>query len=363
MIKCKLCRNQVDEMTKWKRTAQCFVGLMKGHGLRFILITAVLLFSYGGVRADVFRVECGLPIGANCAVQSVVAKHWPGASKMELRHSQTLTKSALLLAAGRLEAAVFLPASFTKMQAGEGVYAVAPEKAKAAAKNLRSLFSFVDGFNHILADASTKGGMRETIEGKKIFIGPPSGSLLVAARVVLQSSTGGLEMGVDFEPVTMGWGAGQQAFAAGKIDVFVRPMPAGLSLIKGLSKYRKLRLVGLSEEEIARMQVAGVFRFPGFTIGEIPGDTYPEIVNSGETVKALAYSLVQTVNVAMSEQDAYEITAAFWGSIEAEKTLNPALATIDPTAPFPGLNVPLHPGAERYYREQGIQIPENISPR
>ncbi len=80
-------------------------------------------------------------------------------------------------------------------------------------------------------------------------------------------------------------------------------------------------------------------------------------------MKALAYSLVQTVNVAMSEQDAYEITSAFWGNIQAEKAVNPALATLDPANPFPGLNVPLHPGAVRYYREQGISIPENILPQ
>ena len=338
-------------MSKCMQTKHSLTKMAKCHILRASLALFAIFLFFDGVREDSFRVECGLPIGANCAVQGVIAKHWPGAADLDLRHSQTLTKSALLLAVGRLEASVFLPASFSEMQAGGGVYAVAPEKAKAAARSLRSLFSFVDGYNHILADASTSGGMRQTVQGNEVFIGPPSGSTLAAASVVLRSSTGGLEMGVDFEPVTMGWGAGQLAFAAGKVDVFVRPMPAGLPLIKGLSQYRNLRLVGLSDEDIARMRAAGVFQFPGFAIGEIPGGTYPEIANANETVKALAYSLVQTVNVAMSEQDAYEITLAFWGNIPAEKAGNPALATLDPANPFPSLNVPRHPGAARYYRE------------
>ena len=230
--------------------------------MRVLFGLAVVLCSVLTARAEPFRVECGLPVGANCAIQSIISKHWDGAADLNLRHSQTVTKSAILLAAGRLDATVMLPASYAQMQAGVGVFAIAPEKAKAASANLRALFSFVDGYTHILADASIEGDLRQVLEGRSVFVGPPSGSALAVVGPFLGSATGGLQMGKDFEPVLMGWGAGQEAFAAAKFDIYIRPMPAGLPLIAGLSQFRKMRLVGLTSEDISRMEASGLLPDP-----------------------------------------------------------------------------------------------------
>ena len=38
------------------------------------------------------------------------------------------------------------------------------------------------------------------------------------------------------------------------------------------------------------------------------------------------------------------------------------LSAIDPNKPFTGVNVPLHVGAIKYYREVGIKIPKRLIP-
>ena len=95
----------------------------------------------------------------------------------------------------------------------------------------------------------------------------------------------------------------------------------------------------------------------------MPAGSYPELSNGNEAHSLLAYSLIQVVGAAMSDEDAYAATAAFWDNLAAEQAGNPALSHLDASAPFTGLNMPLHAGAARYYEERGIEIPEAIQPR
>lgn len=329
-----------------------------------VLLAAALAFAAPAKSETAPRIECALPVGANCAVQDIIASAWDASTGevVEIRRNQTLTKSAILVAAGRLKAAPMTPATYMQMVAGEGVYAAAPEKSRAAAANLRSLFGFVDGYTHIIADASTTGDLRETIQGRKVFVGPPSGSTVAVAGAMLKAGTGGLEMGADYEPVTLGWGSGLEAFAAGKVDVYIRPMPTGLPLIARLSQYRNLRLVGLTDEEVARMEASGALNFPGVSLGAIPAGVYPELANGDQPHRMIAYTLAQVVGVSLDDDAAYAMTKAFWDGLTAAKAANPALAQIDPNRPFAGLNIPLHPGAARYYREVGVTPPPSLLP-
>ena len=58
----------------------------------------------------------------------------------------------------------------------------------------------------------------------------------------------------------------------------------------------------------------------------------------------------------------YKITKAFFSNIEEIHKNNPAYRTLGLEDPFSVLNVPLHPGAYKYFKEMGVKVPERLMP-
>ena len=74
-----------------------------------------------------------------------------------------------------------------------------------------------------------------------------------------------------------------------------------------------------------------------------------------------------TFNLAVSldlpEDMVYGMTKAIWENLEEMQQTAVTLQSINPEQPFLGANVPLHPGAAKYYKEAGIEVPERMMPR
>jgi TRAP transporter TAXI family solute receptor len=84
----------------------------------------------------------------------------------------------------------------------------------------------------------------------------------------------------------------------------------------------------------------------------IPAGVYPGIDAEVPTFTARA-TVVTRADIA--DDDAYEIVKSIFEGLDDFKQLHPALANLEPTAmATTALTAPLHPGAERYYREKGL---------
>ena len=59
------------------------------------------------------------------------------------------------------------------------------------------------------------------------------------------------------------------------------------------------------------------------------------------------------VSARMSDDIAYLITATINDNADRVRTIHGSLADYDPSKGHLNLGLPLHPGAERYYREKG----------
>jgi TRAP-type uncharacterized transport system substrate-binding protein len=65
----------------------------------------------------------------------------------------------------------------------------------------------------------------------------------------------------------------------------------------------------------------------------------------------------------LDEDVIYEIVKAYWENYEQVLTVNPSFSTwIKPENAILGMALPLHPGAYRYYQEQGYDIPDRLLP-
>lgn len=91
---------------------------------------------------------------------------------------------------------------------------------------------------------------------------------------------------------------------------------------------------------------------PYYAVSEIPGGVYEGSMQPIETFGVKA-TIVTSSDV--SDDIVYEITKQVFDNLRDFRRMHPALGYLDPKEMRrEGLAAPLHPGAERYYREKGL---------
>ena len=62
----------------------------------------------------------------------------------------------------------------------------------------------------------------------------------------------------------------------------------------------------------------------------------------------------------VSEEDVYQITKTMYENLPFLNNIHPATKAMAIDKAIAGLPLPLHPGAARYFKEQGIEIPARL---
>ena len=76
-------------------------------------------------------------------------------------------------------------------------------------------------------------------------------------------------------------------------------------------------------------------------------------MNGSEPLVSATMGTTITVNAKMPNDLAYTITKTLNDNPDRVRKIHGSLADYDPAKAYLYLGVPLHPGAERYYREKG----------
>jgi len=171
---------------------------------------ACLVFGATSAAAQNLKVETGNAAGLTTLIPQLLAKSLAGSGvELQINADQTLTRSALSLGTGRIDAAIVPPPAYSAMTRAVGPYKKAGDAAKKAAANIRSLFTFAGGTFQPIVWADS--GIRDwkDMKGKRIFIGPPAGAANRQITGLLRLA-GGLEPDADYKPVRLGWGAGRR---------------------------------------------------------------------------------------------------------------------------------------------------------
>jgi uncharacterized protein len=110
---------------------------------------------------------------------------------------------------------------------------------------------------------------------------------------------------------------------------------------------RNLKLLAFPEPLLAHLGKFGIGK------GTIPAGTYPRAVNGSEPVVSATMGTTITVSSKMSNDVAYTMAKALNDNVDRVHKIHGSLADYEPAKGHLFLGVPLHPGAERYYREKG----------
>ncbi|MEL6915481.1 MAG: TAXI family TRAP transporter solute-binding subunit [Pseudomonadota bacterium] len=281
--------------------------------------------------------------------------------KLQVILGQTLTRSALKLAAGRIDVAVVPSPAFRAMQVGDAPYSDNALRARELAADLRTLFGFPGGTFHPLTWADSGIDSWADLAGKRVYIGPPAGAASSQIEGIVELASG-LKVGEDYEGVRAPWSAAQQAFQDGQFDVYFAALAVGSQSLKELSRLRPLRLLDLNPDLVGTEDWDRVTTRGSLTPTVVPAGTYAGLVDDTADRLLLSTSMMMAVNATMEDETAYRLTTAFWSNLGAMVNANALMRSIDPVSPFGGVNVPIHPGALRYYAEVGIPVPPELLP-
>jgi hypothetical protein len=273
---------------------------------------------------------------------------------VELAMGQTLTKSLLKVGQGTLDAAVVPPPAYADLLAGQGPYKQLGDKARGMAGNVRSLFGFPSSVYHPIVWADSGIDDWSKIKGKRVYLGPPAGAANAQIRALVKVASG-YEEGKDYSSVKAPWGAAGPSFKDGQYDVNLWPLGLGAQALAEMGLARKFRILPLPANAVPPKEL-------GLIQASIPPGLYPGQVN---TEAAPAWQTVMTMMVRkdLSDDAAYRITKAYFESIPAMRAGNAMLKDLKAEDRFGGVLPPLHPGAVRFYKEQGIAIPADLMPR
>lgn len=316
--------------------------------------------SAGAVSAETLRGEAGSTATLATVVLQSTAKNLSESDvSLRLNTDQTLTRSALKLAAGQIDVSVVPPNAWNAMMRGVGPYSQSADQAKELAPNLRSLFSFVTGTFHPIVWADSGIESWEDIAGKRVFVGPPGGTAARQITGLIEIATG-YKPDVDYEAIKLGWGAGVSAFQDGQFDVLINPGVIGSAAITQLGLVRPIRLLSLTPDEVASDAYASFLRANNAVPGSVPPNTYEGQVNNDQEIFTNSIVMLISVHQDLSEDAAYDLTKAFWDTLEEDASANDLLNGLVGADPFVGNPMPLHAGAIKYFDEAGIAVPSNL---
>jgi len=211
-------------------------------------------------------------------------------------------------------------------------------------KNLRGLFNgFAPGVVHYAVLESSGIQNLADLKGKRIAVGPQGNSTSLFLEKVLNT------LGYTWDDITpsyLSFSEGMQALADGKVDMAIASAGPPVSAVQELAATGKeFRLLNFDDDFRAKFLEA----YPYYIEYIIPKETY----NLPEDVTTVATQNMVMINANLDEELVYKMTKAIFENLDSLKSAAPAAADIT-LENAPKTDIPLHPGAERYYKEAGV---------
>lgn len=165
----------------------------------------------------------------------------------------------------------------------------------------------------------------------------------------------GYELERDFDLYYAGYGPSADALQNNQVAVagIAAGVPAGAVTKLMASAGDQVTLLSFTEAQAVKAD-GGANLWTPF---EIPAGTYP---GQTEALTTIAQPNFLATHQDVSEEHVYLLTRAIYENLPFLNAIHPATKAMALEQAIAGLPAPLHPGAARYYQEQGVTIPERL---
>lgn len=250
-------------------------------------------------------------------------------------------------------------AQFAILQGLYGAWAwqgLGPYEKSGSQSQLRSVSMLWQNVEHFIvrSDLAETGTMSdlENLNGKKFSIGKKNSGTENSGRQIMKGLSVNPEQ---FKLAFMGYGGSASALQNGTIDGMNTPagVPVGAVTQAFAALGEDIQILSFTDEQIK--QVNGDYNI--WTKYEIPANTYPGV---DKPITTIAQPNFLAVREDISEEDVYQLTKAIYENLPFLQGIHKATKAMALEKGIAGLPVPLHPGAARYYKEVGIELPSEL---
>ncbi|WP_137388436.1 TAXI family TRAP transporter solute-binding subunit [Rhodoligotrophos defluvii] len=319
------------------------ITLTRRHVLlgSFATAAAALSFPTRGSAAEFINIATGgtsgvyYPLGV--ALSKVYGSVLPDA-KISVQATKASVENLNLIQAGRAEVAFSLGDAVADAWNGEKEAGFNNKLTK-----LRAIGGLYNNYVQIVASEASGIKTLADLKGKRISVGAPRSGTELNARAVLGAA--GLTYD-DFSKVEyLPFGESVDLMKNRQLDVTLQSAGLGVSSIKDLATSIPIVVVPVPQDVVEKIGN------PAYQPSVIPAGTYE---GQPADVPAVAITNILVTREDLSEDTVYQLTKSMFDHLSDLVSAHSAAKGIDPNKAAKNLPIPLHPGAERYYKETGV---------
>ena len=205
----------------------------------------------------------------------------------------------------------------------------------------RALARIYDDVVHVVVPASSPATTLAGLRGARVSVGAPDSGVYVIAERLL--AVAGLSAETDFQAVQLGINESVAALGRGEIDAFFWSGGMPTQGVTELAAALPIRLLNL-EDLITPVRAA----HPVYAAGTVPAQSY----GIPEPITTLLVRNFLLVRAGLPDDVASALVDGMFEAQEQLASASPAALTIDLRAAIGTQPVPLHPGAQRFFRAE-----------
>lgn len=275
------------------------------------------------------------PLGVS--LSQIYGKAIPEA-KASVQATKASVENLNLLQAGRGEIALTLGDALSDAWKGNEEVGF-----KTPLNKLRGVAAVYHNYIQIVASAESGIKNLADLKGKRISVGAPKSGTELNARAILKAA--GLSY-KDFAKVEyLPFGESVELIKNRQLDVTLQSAGLGVASIRDLATSVKIVVVPIPADVVAKVGD------PAYQPATIPAGTYEGQTQDTPTA-AIPNFLVSHEGVPADL--IYKMTKAMYENLDMMVAAHAAAKGIKLENAVKGMPLPLHPGAEKYYKEKGL---------
>ncbi|GCA51157.1 NMT1/THI5 like protein [Sinorhizobium sp. KGO-5] len=213
---------------------------------------------------------------------------------------------------------------------------------KAPLDKLRGIAAIYPNYIQIMA--SKESGIKTVadLKGKSLSVGAPKSGTELNARAIL----GAAGMSYDDLGKTeyLPFAESVELMKNRQLDATLQSAGLGVSSFKDLATSLDVQMVAVPEEIATKLGAP-------YIAATVPAGTYQGQDSDVQTVAVVNFLVTHSE---VSDETAYQMTKQLFENIPALTAAHKAAENIRIEDALKGMPIPLHPGAERYYKEKGL---------
>lgn len=306
-----------------------------------LLAAAATCFSASAVAAEFINVLTGgtsgvyYPLGV--ALSQIYGKAMP-AAKVSVQATKASAENLNLLQAARGEVAFTLGDSLSDAWKGD-------EEAgfKMPLKKLRGIAAIYPNYIQIVANAESGIKTLADLKGKRVAVGAPKSGTELNARAIFKGAGMSYK---DFGKVEyLPFGESVELMKNRQLDATLISAGLGVAAIRDLATGVQINIVNIPASVIKQIGDAA------YQPATIPAKTYE---GQGSEVTTIKIQNFLVTHEGVPLDTVYTMTKGMFDNLEQLTAAHAAAKAINRADAVLAMPIPLHPGAEKYYREVGL---------